>query len=230
MAENELKAFDLVMGKINHPDFPCVFAQKVGKNDSAFGLFISDDRLEHYIGGLIEYTEFVKSTPSKDRILNPLIVLIEAKECKNLKEQHEKAWKYIQYIVDNNPVKNPDNYFDINNPNWCLIFNNVELFTNISTSKHKILRSRNLEYDITIVINPREIFDEIAPYNKPRGLKIRNIIRDRVVKFNQCPISKELGFFGDVNNLEWKQYQLYEDSGLNNNKCPLDFSSIIEEE
>lgn len=225
LTEDELRKFDVVMNKVTEQGFPCVFAQKVGKNNSAFNLFISNDDFDFYINGLIEYTNFVKNTPSRDRILTPLIVFIEDKKSQSLEEQHINAWKYIQCLIDNNPTPNPYNYYDVNNPNWCLIFNDVELFTNISTSKHNVLRSRNLGYDITIIVNPREIFDEIAPYNKPKGIKIRNIIRNRVTEFNQCPVSKELGFFGHSDNLEWKQYQLYEKGGLNNDRCPLHFPS-----
>lgn len=155
LTEDELRKFDVVMNKVTEQGFPCVFAQKVGKNNSAFNLFISNDDFDFYINGLIEYTNFVKNTPSRDRILTPLIVFIEDKKSQSLEEQHINAWKYIQCLIDNNPTPNPYNYYDV----------------------------------------------------------------------NQCPVSKELGFFGLSDNLEWKQYQLYEKGGLNNDRCPLHFPS-----
>lgn len=79
---------------------------------------------------------------------------------------------------------------------------------------------------ICLVINPRQIFDVVAPLNKIKGIKIREKIRERVETYNGFPAPKELGFFGDKNNLEWKQYQLYEQGGLENTKCPLNIHSV----
>jgi len=38
---------------------------------------------------------------------------------------------------------------------------------------------------------------------------------------NGAPAPKELGFFGDKNNLEWRQYQLTEEGGYYPSTCPL---------
>lgn len=224
MTEHERKAFNQVMSNIVQPDFPCVFAQRVAANHSAFSLFIDNDDFSHYIKGLIEYTDFIKNTPPNERILNPLIVFIADKYSQTLEEQHEKSWRFIQCLIDENPDIAPSNYAHVDNPNWCLNFNGVQLFINVSTSKHKILKSRNLGYDICFTVNPREIFDIVAPYDRPKGLRIREIIRDRIVKFNNSPLPEELGFFGSDGNLEWRQYQLYEVGGKDNSKCPLSFN------
>ncbi len=43
-------------------------------------------------------------------------------------------------------------------------------------------------------------------------------------KYNREKRPKELGFFGDENNLEWKQYQLNEEGALVNSQCPLNIN------
>ena len=91
--------------------------------------------------------------------------------------------------------KNNDITKDVYDFKWCLYFNDVQLFINISCSKHKKLKSRNLSDDICLIINPREVFDLVAPYNRSKGLKIRNHIRERICLFNQTDTyPPELGF------------------------------------
>ncbi|MBR7059390.1 MAG: YqcI/YcgG family protein [Neisseriaceae bacterium] len=45
-------------------------------------------------------------------------------------------------------------------------------------------------------------------------------MRKRVSEYNNGIIPSELGFFGDANNLEWKQYTLSEPNTKNLEKCP----------
>lgn len=213
--------------KIIDGDFPCIFAKKANKNKTIQWLFceLSDKQKEFFLKGVIDYTNFVKNTEPEERLLYPLIVVIQ-NNSPNLEEEHKLAWEFIQYLIDNEPKqwlkdipKNPNDY------KWCLCFNEVQLFINISSSKHLKFRSRNLGKNICLVINPRQIFDIVAPLGKSKGVKIREKIRERVEVYNGFPAPQELGFFGDEDNLEWKQYQLYEEGGLDNKKCPLNIPS-----
>lgn len=213
---------------IDNDNFPCIFGKKASKNNTIQWLFCesSDNQKSSFLRGVIEYTNFIKATLPEERLLYPLIAVIQ-NDAKNLKEEHEIAWEFIQYLIDNEPTQWPlDVPQDPNNHEWCACFNEVQLFINISSSKHLKYKSRNLGSNICLVINPRQIFDVVAPLNKVKGIKIREKIRERVETYNGFPAPKELGFFGDKNNLEWKQYQLYEQGGLENTKCPLNIHSV----
>lgn len=147
-----------------------VFSEVKAANDrSLFWLFYdANDTPEKFIGGLIEYTEFIHKTPPRDRLIRLLIVLI--KNDKNtLSEQQELAWSFIQLLIDNDPAPWPSNIpREVENHNWCLCFNSTQLFVNISCPGHKIVRSRNLGSEVCLVINPREIFDIVAPQKNRR--------------------------------------------------------------
>lgn len=224
---------ELILSQIGDNLFPCIFAKRAMEKNLITWVFCdySDGGKNIFLKSLLDYTDFIKKTSVSDRILAPLLVVINANS-ENLEQQHKIAWLFVQYLIDENPMEwNNDISKDFNNHKWCLCFNNVQLFMNISASKHKELKSRNLGKDICLVINPREVFDVVAPHDKPKGLKIRNTIRDRVCKFNNTKTyPKELGFFGDENNLEWRQYQLYETGGLINENCPLSFNSKKDDE
>jgi FPC/CPF motif-containing protein YcgG len=209
---------------LNDSTFPCIFGRKVNQNHTIKWLFCeaSPKQKDCFLDGVREYTEFIKITLPEDRILSPLIVVLQQNDSLNLEEEHKIAWDFIQYLIDNDLKEWPiDIPRDTSHFNWCLCFNEVQLFVNISSSKHVKYKSRNLGSNICLVINPRQIFDLVAPLGKEKGLKIRNKIRERVELYNGLPAPEELGFLGDKNNLEWKQYQLYETGGLKLTECPL---------
>ncbi|SIR94462.1 hypothetical protein SAMN02745664_10939 [Moraxella cuniculi DSM 21768] len=82
--------------------------------------------------------------------------------------------------------------------------------------------SKGIDKQVHMYINPREVFDLVAPIDRQKGLNIRRIIRNRICVFNKSQkYPSELGFFGDINNLEWRQYQLYEEGGLVIDTCPI---------
>ena len=219
-ADQSIKDINEVLAKEN---FPCIFARKASQQKTISWLFCDSTPSSKglFLKGVVKYTNFIKATLAQNRPLYPLILVIK-QENMTLEEQHKLAWSYIQYLIDNdNKEWLSEIPLDSGSHKWCLCFNQVQLFVNISASEHKVLKSRNLGQNISLVINPREIFDYIAPLDKPKGLKIRNKIRQRVVDYNNEDYPKELGFFGDKNNLEWKQYQLFEDGALVNKTCPL---------
>ncbi|RDU59005.1 YqcI/YcgG family protein, partial [Helicobacter sp. MIT 14-3879] len=45
---------------------------------------------------------------------------------------------------------------------------------------------------------------------KKQGVSVREIIRNRVKKYNNGYLPQSLGFFGSKDNFEWKQYALDE--------------------
>lgn len=216
-SKNEVKKI------LDKKEFPCVFAKQTNLTDSINWLFCESNSNQRctFLEGVIRYIDFIKNTIATDRILAPLVVLIE-NQAATLADEQKIGWEFIQFLIDNDTSEwLPDIPLEPNHHEWCLCFNGVQLFVNISSSKHKILKSRNLGSNLCLVINPREIFDIVAPLNMPKGKKIREKIRGRIEKYNGVPRPEELGFFGDKNNLEWKQYQLNENGSLKNEHCPL---------
>lgn len=104
--------------------------------------------------------------------------------------------------------------------NFSFCFNGVQIFFNVSTPHHKVLKNRNLGHYIVFIVNPRENFDFVAPNNSEKGVKTRKLIRNRVLSYNNEVIPSELGFFSDSNNFEWKQYTLPEPNVENLKECP----------
>lgn len=215
---------------ISHQYFPCLFAKKSLEQDTHFYHFMElvdcPDARKRLKFDLIEYVHFIKSTPLKKRLMVPLIVFVKPLEALvPLAAHHGQAWDLLQYLHDNDPrpwpaevPTNPDHYL------WSFCFAGLQLFVNFSSPEHKKHRSRNVGRSLTLVINPRQHFDVVAG-RSAKGRKVRQIIRQRIVSYENKAVPTSLGTYGDAANREWQQYQSEEDSYSQLMKCPLDINS-----
>lgn len=149
-------------------------------------------------------------------------MIFERSGLNTLAEAQQFAWQRLQFLHDCDTHAWPEHVPENPHDNaWSFCFGGVELFVNISCPEHSRLRSRNLGKRVVFIINPRPHFDILASQRDPKGIKIREKIRNRVCNYNNGYVPPELGFYGDENSLEWKQYQLNEPSALNLAHCPL---------
>ncbi len=222
------KARAAVLSKLRRPDFPCIFSRKAALNQSimwsCFDFNAGD--IDEFIVIIDAYTRFVKRTPVVKRLLSPLIIIIRNTNISpnQLAKQQKFAWQLIQSLINHQPLINTSLSFA--DPQWALRFNDVELFINASLPGYKRMLSRSLCKQICFVVNPRAVFDIVAPAKTTQGQKVRDTIRKRVSNYNPlgtCPAS--LGGFGDAGNVEWQQY-VVEDDGTLLNTCPLNKEKV----
>lgn len=222
--DDALNTFLKTAGNI---EFPCLFGRKSIKQQTYIPFFFSktENRYSELLQAFIDYTNFVKTTPVKERLYSPLIIFFDLELTNQKKSQHQFAWNILNWLHSQDKEDWPHNIpKDPSDSNWCFCFNKVQLFINMSTSQHKVIKSRNLGKYLVLVINPRENFDFIASGEK--GQKIRAQIRGRIFKYNNGYIPYELGSYGDGSK-EWLQYQLEEEELPRPKKCP--FSNMIKE-
>ncbi|WP_024646013.1 YqcI/YcgG family protein [Pseudomonas syringae] len=203
--------------------FPCLFGRRANKSGSCLLLFIPEKHERQTLcEGLQAYVNFVNETPLEDRLFNPLIVIFEKNDFNTLAEEQAHAWAALQYLHDEDSSPWPAGACtDPETFEWTYHFAGLPLFINMSFPRHTAMKSRSLGGHIVFVINPRENFDQVASAETESGRKIRERIRQRIADYNKGVMPDTLGFFGDRESLEWKQYQLYEKGGLSLSKCPL---------
>ena len=216
------KAFAQFAHTISDKNFPCPFGQKSWAKGSTLFLFIKEPNdFSNLLRGMIEYTNFTKSTPIDNRILCPWLYFFCDTGQFARSERYTNAWNALEWIHIHDPERWPDEIpDDPDNPAWCFCFNGVQLFINMSSGEHKRLRNRNLCDFMTLVINPRENFDAVASLNTRQGRLLRENIRKRLEKYNNGFVPPELGFYGEESNKEWKQYQLEEEGMKRPDRCP----------
>ncbi|RPE03644.1 YqcI/YcgG family protein [Candidatus Pantoea deserta] len=204
-------------------EFPCLFARHAWKSETLlFGLISQQATEKDLLAVMQQFVHRTKTLPEEARLYSPLILIFERSGLHTLAEAQQFAWQQLQFLHDNDTHSWPEHIPE--NPQdsaWSFCFGGVELFVNISCPGHSRLRSRNLGKRAVLIINPRPHFDILASQRDPKGIKIREKIRHRVCNYNNGYVPSELGFYGDENSLEWKQYQLDEPGALNLARCPL---------
>ncbi|MVF14801.1 YqcI/YcgG family protein [Ketobacter sp. MCCC 1A13808] len=220
-AREALQDFSEIM---SDDDFPCLFGRKAWNNASIWFLFC--ERRESwtfidFFNGLNEYTDFLKTTATDQRIYSPLIVFF-SQDFNNKEFRHQSiGWEALNWAHRFDFAPWPHNIpLDPDHENWSFCFNGVQIFINMSSHDHTVLRSRNLGKYLTFVINARENFDAVASINTKSGRLIRERIRSRIYKYNAGVVPQELGFYGDPSNQEWRQYQLTEEGLASPDRCP----------
>lgn len=222
-----LDAYEDFISVLQNKAFPCLFGRNALKKKSLIFLFVSEEeRLYDLKLGVTQYINFVKNVPVEQRLHSPLIIIFENSNLKNINKEHTFCWEQLQTIHDLDTESWPSNIpLNPENNNWTFCFGGIELFVNMSCPSHKKMKSRNLGRHITFIINPRGNFDIIAGVNDKRGIEVRNKIRERIKLYNDGIVPNELGFYGEGNSKEWKQYQLNEPNSLFASKCPLSLKS-----
>ncbi|HDQ0502938.1 TPA: YqcI/YcgG family protein [Escherichia coli] len=218
-----INAYRDISNIISRKDFPCLFGKHAWKLGSVLFAFIQNNDIEHQlVNALIELTNRVKNLPQEDRIYSPLLCVFENSNFSSLVEEHNFSWEVLQKLHNNDIAEWPK-HIPVNpdSSEWSFCFNGVELFINISCPNHTKIKSRNLGNNIVFVINPRIHFDIVANLNDSKGIKIRKVIRERSTKYNEGIRSMDLGFYGDQDNREWKQYALHEPGTPIVENCPL---------
>lgn len=220
----ERSAWDEIDKKIQNIDFPCIFSLKAWKIKSLYLLFCQKGEVnqehEDFRIGLLEYSNFIKNTEESSRLFSPLIVLFSP-DFNDGRSLLSHGWEVLNYAHQHDGHPWPDHVSkDPKDPSWSFCFSGIEFFINMSSPEHIQLKNRNLGSHLAFVINARKNFDLVANGKTQAGQETRARIRDRVAQYNNGFKPVELGFYGHIENLEWKQYQLSEPQVPRPAVCP----------
>ncbi|MGL4859983.1 MAG: YqcI/YcgG family protein [Enterobacteriaceae bacterium] len=222
----QLDSFQDIACRMDDPQFPCLFGRHAWKSETLLFGFISQKNTTHDMIAVMDlFIQRTKCLPVEKRLYSPLILIFEQDGLSTLEKAHQFAWQQLQVLHDYDMHPWPEHIpISPDNSAWSFCFGGTELFINISCPGHTRLRSRNLGKRVVFVINPRTHFDILASHHDPKGIKVREKIRTRVCNYNNGYVPAELGFYGDENSLEWKQYQLSEPGAAKFSRCPLHIS------
>ena len=209
--------------RLDDARFPCLFALKAWKKGSIRFAFAGNDGAglqQNALAALTDYTNFVHAVPQYDRLLCPLLLFFKITN-NEYRPLYELGWEILNRLHEKDPASWPgDVPLSPDTPEWSFCFNGIQLFINMSSPEHVVLKSRKLGRYLVFVINPRENFDRVASQETRSGRLVRQNIRNRVELYNGVAAPADLGFFGSKDNREWRQYHLVEPGLDGSSVCP----------
>jgi FPC/CPF motif-containing protein YcgG len=208
-------------------DFPCLFGRRA--KQQAYMLVCHVDSFSQEVDLLIftqeieDYLKLISRRYHDDQMRPPLIVMVKPQpKLLSLDQYHQAAWGMLQFLHDHDPSPWPNDVpVDTQDPLWSFCFGGQQLFINVSTPAHQVRRSRRLCDTLTLVIQPRQNFDLIAGLDSSSTEPIRNLIRQRMARYDGIAAPDDLGVYGTSKNREWTQYMVPDTNQSDERECPL---------
>ncbi|MDZ3952297.1 YqcI/YcgG family protein [Bacillus thuringiensis] len=202
--------------------FPCYFAVNSEKNGWSRYLFVNsaydENELLKMKDGVYEYIKSYKKIAKR----TTLVIFFKPTMKKMLAEDYKKQfWHVLNYLLLNDPEPwNSKIPRDPNNIKWEFCFAGEPIFVVCRAPFYSDRKSRYTEQSLEITLQPRGTLDDITGDTK-QGKKIRELIRGKLLEYDDIAIHPDIGDYGENEKYEWKQYILPETNEESVTKCPL---------
>ncbi|HDR6213897.1 MULTISPECIES: YqcI/YcgG family protein [Bacillus cereus group] len=212
------KEFEIFSNVVLEPTFPCYFGLTAMKKNELRYSFLSHNDWSHLPHTMLSFLELMKERP----IVRRGFFLFVEPECEEqpLEYYRDSFWKVLQYLHENDNQawpkqipEDPDHYL------WEFSFGGESIFAFGNAPAYKQRKTRHLGNSLVIGFQPRTIFDGLEG-DRPKGAYSRQMVRERVEKWDQLPKHPNISHYGDPEHREWKQYFIGDDVEPIKGKCP----------
>lgn len=211
----KLKAYDSYKEKLRASDFPCFFGQTGEIRGEMIYAFLSWGSREQFA---VEMHEFVALLETPDYKRCSLVAFFEPDPALTTHANFvDRFWEMLQMLHDKDP--HPACSSTPEDPLWEFSFEGSEMFVVGSSPTYKQRRSRNLGPGIVLIFQPRHLFIDPAT-SEPIAPEIRRRIHKRMLTYDGMTVHPDIGFYGQLENREWKQYALPDDNSPVTGRCP----------
>jgi FPC/CPF motif-containing protein YcgG len=189
--------------------YPCHFAVRAERTDSARYLFAGDardrDALFKVREGLRQYLERYRSIAER----TTLVIFFEpTAEDQSEREYRTQFWRVLEFLNRRDPEPWPgDVPEDPNDPEWEFCFCGEPMFIVGRAPFYTDRKSRYTPHGLEITIQPRRTLDDIGG-DTTEGQRARSLIRTRLEEYDDTAPHPDIGDYGDLDTREWKQYLL----------------------
>jgi uncharacterized protein len=200
--------------------FPCTFAVSAARKQGLRFGFVDDlhDRgsWEVLPGMLSAYLDVYRQISRE----TSLVVLFRPEaETGSMEGYYEKFWEVLQFLHERDQEPWPGGVpRSTEDSEWEFGFGGTPIFVVCNTPAH-VRRKSRANPCFMITFQPRWVFEHLGPETS-RGEAARRVIRNRLRAFDEGPPSPELGYYGDPQNREWRQYFLFDDNAEPVPACP----------
>ncbi|WP_420897774.1 YqcI/YcgG family protein [Halalkalibacterium halodurans] len=201
--------------------YPCYFAVEAEKNGLIRYIFAEsayDEKELHRVKNAVY--EYIKSYRSIGK-RTTLVLFFKPIEGGVSEDYKKQFWNVINFLNVNDPsVWPPDIPNDPNDPKWEFCFAGEPIFLVCREPFYNDRKSRYTPYGLEITMQPRGTLDDITG-DTAKGRKVREVIRERLKKYDKIASHPDIGDYGDPDSREWKQYVLPETNEESVMRCPI---------
>ena len=216
--QSAFKDFSTMMNEKEHL-YPCVPGKQGFNSDSLrFGFADSPDS-PHACNQAAEYLrQYSEVSRDTGKYASLVLFFNTEKQEGDIEYYQSLFWKILNNIHAHDEKSWPEHIpLDPAQSAWEFCFHGEPYFVFCATPAHLNRRSRFFPY-LLLAFQPRFVFDEINSESS-QGRKLKNIIRTRLKNYDHSPVHPDLKWYGEKDNLEWKQYFLKDDN-TSLPKCP----------
>ncbi|HEY4296727.1 MAG TPA: YqcI/YcgG family protein, partial [Paraburkholderia sp.] len=199
------------------PGYPCFFGTQAEKRGEMFYSWIDGKDISSLPDTMARFAELAK-LPEYEK--NNIAIFFEPDaEPLTHAAYRDAFWHTLQYLHDRDPDPAVGRQLDPSHPDWEFSFAGLETFVVCACPSFGARHSRNLGPGMVLLFQPRAVFvDKVT--NRAISTQARSEVRRRLNVWDEVPPHADLGYFGDSDNREWKQYFLPDDTTPNFGACP----------
>ncbi|WP_239422026.1 YqcI/YcgG family protein [Bacillus sp. CGMCC 1.16541] len=199
--------------------FPCVLGVEGFKHNLLrFGFCTSPYDKKEIKQCAQALTQYLQEFRSLGRYTS-FVMFFEPTETKPMEDYEKMFWDTLQHLHELDEEEWPE---DIPNhpsdPLWEFCFGGEPIFVVCNTPAHHLRKSRRSD-TFMITFQPRWVFEGIREDTKV-GKSVKKLVRHRLTTYDTVAPHPELGWYGNAQNREWKQYFLHDTNDETTKKCP----------
>jgi FPC/CPF motif-containing protein YcgG len=218
----ELEAYKQYKTKLDARDYPCFFGQNGEARGEMLYTFIPQHSLSEILTSMQQFTSLI-STPDYERC--SIVAFFQPNPSITTHTSFvNRFWQVLQYLHDHDP--NPATECTPAHPLWEFSFQCSEMFVVGTSPTYQQRRSRNLGPGMVLIFQPRSLFIDSAT-SQPIAAHVRKSIHQRMLAYDGMSVHPDIGFYGDIDNREWKQYALPDDNAPEAGACPFHTAQAI---
>ncbi|MBM7703767.1 YqcI/YcgG family protein [Metabacillus iocasae] len=147
------------------------------------------------------------------------VMFFKPEKTKTMQQYEKMFWDTLETLHSLDEELWPDDIpLHPNDPLWEFCFGGEPIFVVCNTPAHQSRKSRR-SHTFMITFQPRWVFEGISEDTKI-GNSVKRIVRNRLKMYDEVHPHPELGWYGNAQNREWKQYFLHDTNDEVTTKCP----------
>jgi hypothetical protein len=211
----KLEACEQYKAKLRATEYPCFFGQSGEARGETLYTFVAEGGRNELVTNMREFVALIGAPPHER---SSLVAFFEPDpSITDHLTFATRFWQILQFLHDHD--RDPATNRSPDHPLWEFAFGGCEMFVVGASPTYKHRHSRNLGPGTVLVFQPRVLFIDPAT-SQPIATSVRQRIHKRMLAYDGLTVHPDIGFYGNADNREWKQYALPDDNEPEAGACP----------